>query len=561
MPLGLGIGFGIGPFGGKAGAVVKTDQTITFGALTDKYAADSPFAISATASSGLSVTFTSATPSVCTVAGSTVTLVTGGTCTINADQAGNGSYNAAPQVQQSFTAIAPNTLFSSGESGAIYDFTSLDGLFQDAAETTPVTTVGQYIRYAKDKSGTANHLKQTSTTYAPILAQDSDGTYYANFLNSRNLYSVGTFTPGTRYATLQVCMSKASSTNAVLVELGENSITQDGTFSMWGSLTGNTGFEYIVRATKYTGYTLNSWTGQNIYGVNACAYNMDGASASLQVMPWVNRKGYTLTAVTNGTITAQNFVTNRYLNIGAQDASNNNHANPFTGKIYGAVLIGRALTTTENVNLHRYLIRKAKMCYGICIGDSIVAENSAIVFSTPSFVEKFAPFILAVSGERISQQSTRWANLASDIKTSAEVVFIQIGINDIQLLTDSAATIIGRYQTLVNDVRAALSSTCKIILSTMTPARAAWIIAYGETDGEAAYQKWIAINTAITGGGGSPITGADAVVSSHTTTLNDGSGNLGASYDSGDHLHPNNTGRAVIGTAWRTALVSLSLLA
>ena len=56
----------------------------------------------------------SAAPSsagVCTVSGSTVTLVGVGTCTVNANQAGNGSYLAAPQVQQSFTvARAPQTI-------------------------------------------------------------------------------------------------------------------------------------------------------------------------------------------------------------------------------------------------------------------------------------------------------------------------------------------------------------------------------------------------------------------------------------------------------------------
>src|SRR5207249_4138034 len=61
-----------------------------------------PFAISATASSGLAVAFTSATTSVCTISGATVTLVSAGTCTIAADQAGNASYNPAPQVTQSF---------------------------------------------------------------------------------------------------------------------------------------------------------------------------------------------------------------------------------------------------------------------------------------------------------------------------------------------------------------------------------------------------------------------------------------------------------------------------
>ena len=53
--------------------------------------------------SGNPVTFSSLTTGVCTVSGNTVTLVAAGTCTIAANQAGNASYNAAPQVTQSFT--------------------------------------------------------------------------------------------------------------------------------------------------------------------------------------------------------------------------------------------------------------------------------------------------------------------------------------------------------------------------------------------------------------------------------------------------------------------------
>ena len=78
-------------------------QTITFGALGNVTIGVAPFSISATASSGLAVTFTSTTTSVCTVSGSTVTILTTGTCSITANQAGNATYSAAPPVSHSFT--------------------------------------------------------------------------------------------------------------------------------------------------------------------------------------------------------------------------------------------------------------------------------------------------------------------------------------------------------------------------------------------------------------------------------------------------------------------------
>ncbi len=77
-------------------------QTITFNALPDKLLTDPPFTITATASSGLSVTFASLTTNVCSVGGDLVTLLHTGTCTVRASQAGNATYAAAPDVDRSF---------------------------------------------------------------------------------------------------------------------------------------------------------------------------------------------------------------------------------------------------------------------------------------------------------------------------------------------------------------------------------------------------------------------------------------------------------------------------
>ena len=87
---------------------IDRDQTITFGTLANKTYGDTPFSVTATASSGLTVTFSTTTPSVCTSGGAngaTITIVATGTCTVQADQAGDTTFNAAPSVSQSFTVI------------------------------------------------------------------------------------------------------------------------------------------------------------------------------------------------------------------------------------------------------------------------------------------------------------------------------------------------------------------------------------------------------------------------------------------------------------------------
>jgi uncharacterized repeat protein (TIGR01451 family) len=59
----------------------KENQVITFGALADMTYGDADFTVSATADSGLTVTFTSLSLDVCTVSGTTVQMVSAGECT------------------------------------------------------------------------------------------------------------------------------------------------------------------------------------------------------------------------------------------------------------------------------------------------------------------------------------------------------------------------------------------------------------------------------------------------------------------------------------------------
>ena len=81
-------------------------QSITFANPGSQTFSSTPIPLVATGgASGNPVTFTSITLSVCTVSGTNATMVGLGTCTINANQAGNGSFLAAPTVTQSFGVV------------------------------------------------------------------------------------------------------------------------------------------------------------------------------------------------------------------------------------------------------------------------------------------------------------------------------------------------------------------------------------------------------------------------------------------------------------------------
>ena len=92
-------------------AVVRplATQTISFTAPVDREYSSTPFVVTATSNSNLSVVLTSTTQDVCTVSGFEVSMLTAGTCTLTANAVGNATYADATEVIRSFTISEPST--------------------------------------------------------------------------------------------------------------------------------------------------------------------------------------------------------------------------------------------------------------------------------------------------------------------------------------------------------------------------------------------------------------------------------------------------------------------
>lgn len=91
--------------------VIPGNQTINFPAISSPRPYGSTFTINPTASSGLPVTVVAT--GVCTLVGNTVTMTSGtGTCTLTASQAGDASYNPAPDVVRTVAASRAATTVS-----------------------------------------------------------------------------------------------------------------------------------------------------------------------------------------------------------------------------------------------------------------------------------------------------------------------------------------------------------------------------------------------------------------------------------------------------------------
>ncbi len=82
--------------------ITMGSQTISFAALPDETLPQSPVIVSASASSGLPVTFSTSSTACSVTPGGTVTLLTVGQCSITASQLGNSNWNAATPVPQTF---------------------------------------------------------------------------------------------------------------------------------------------------------------------------------------------------------------------------------------------------------------------------------------------------------------------------------------------------------------------------------------------------------------------------------------------------------------------------
>jgi len=177
------------------------DQTITFGSLSDKTFGDPPFTLSASASSGLPVTFTVDAGPGSISGGSSLALTAAGQITIRASQAGNATYNPAPDVSRSFDVAkasqnitfnalpnrsigeAPFSVSGSASSGLPLSFTISSGPATNSANTVFVTNVGS-ITVRASQSGNSNYVaapdvNRSFIVYAPpALNADLMGTNF-----------------------------------------------------------------------------------------------------------------------------------------------------------------------------------------------------------------------------------------------------------------------------------------------------------------------------------------------------------------------------------------------
>ena len=285
-------GAGTGSASGASNSVTPmANQIITFSqppsynfGATPTLIASSSYAVGGGAT-GLAIGFTSSTTGVCTVtSGGALTFVSAGTCTIDADQAGNASTNAASTVTRSFTvnAIVPSApgigsatagderaevSFSAPPSngGATitdYTVTANPGGNTGAGSSSPIIVAGLTNGVSYTFSVTATNSAGTSVASVPSNAVAPAGPQIITFANpgSQNFGS----TPDLRLvnggasATSGLDVTFTSSTTAVCTVTSEGVLAfiATGSCTILANQAGNSA--YLAATPVSRTFTVNA---------------------------------------------------------------------------------------------------------------------------------------------------------------------------------------------------------------------------------------------------------------------------------------------------------------
>jgi hypothetical protein len=120
--------------------ITKASQTITVGTHAPANAGYyTQFTIAATVSSGLTVTYSSGSPSICTNVGATFTMISGtGTCVVQYDQGGDANYTSAIRLTENTTTVPPDGILKG--SGIVDVIDALKALRIAAGLDTPTAS-------------------------------------------------------------------------------------------------------------------------------------------------------------------------------------------------------------------------------------------------------------------------------------------------------------------------------------------------------------------------------------------------------------------------------------
>ncbi|WP_221052477.1 Ig-like domain-containing protein [Shewanella algae] len=271
--------------------VPKANQTISFNNPGAQDFGTTP-TLAATASSGLTPVFSSSTTGVCTITASgTLTFVTTGNCSIDADQPGDSSYNAAPTVTQSFTvnAVVPGAP------------TSVNAVASDASATVsfsaPASTGGAAIS-SYTVTSSPGGLTASGAGSPLTVSGLSNGTDYSFTVSASN--TAGTGPTSSPSNTVTPKASQSISFN----NPGAQSFGTTPTLTA----TASSGLAPVFSSNSTGVCTITTTGTLNFISAGSCSINADQAGdSSYNAAPTVTQS-FTVNAVVPGAPTSVSAV-------------------------------------------------------------------------------------------------------------------------------------------------------------------------------------------------------------------------------------------------------------
>lgn len=254
-------------------------QTITFNNPGAQNFGTTP-TLTATATSSLTVSFSSSTTGVCTItSGGTLAFVTAGTCTINANQAGDSNYDPAPTVSQSFAvnAVVPGAptignatagdsqasvsfaapAANGGASITGYTVTSSPGGFTGSGASSPLTVSGLTNGVSYTFTVTATNSAGTGAASSASNAATPGAPQTITFANP-GAQNFGTAPTLTATATSNLTVSFTSATTGVctITTGGALTFVATGTCTINADQAGGSG--YLAASQVIRSFSVNA---------------------------------------------------------------------------------------------------------------------------------------------------------------------------------------------------------------------------------------------------------------------------------------------------------------
>ena len=250
--------------------VGRGSQTLSFTSTAPASAtvAGATYTPTATSDSGLPVSLTvdSASTSVCVMSNGAVTFVAAGTCTIDADQAGDANYHAAPQVQQSFTvgrgsqtlSFTSTAPASATVAGATYAPTATSdsglsvSLTVDSASSAVCAISGGTVSFTAsgtctidaNQPGNANYTAAAQVQQSFTVGRGSQTLSFTSTAPASATVAGATYTPtATSDSGLPVSLTvDSASTSVCAISGGTVSFTAAGTCTIDADQPGNANY-------------------------------------------------------------------------------------------------------------------------------------------------------------------------------------------------------------------------------------------------------------------------------------------------------------------------------